>query len=136
MIKVVVLFLCLIDIGTTSWSKIMANFQGMVAVEIWNKKFLVKTPNMRHFFYLLYLGSLVHKRVWANFKITKYGSRFPSTGLSSLVRVNYKQLPYESPILGQLLSLISPAKIHLFGTRFKPYDPWDKANCLFRILKI
>ena len=39
-------------------------------------------------------------------------------------------IPYESPILGQLLDLISLAKINLFEPRFKSYDPWDMANCL------
>ena len=38
-------------------------------------------------------------------------------------------IPYESPILGQLLDLISPAEINLFETRFKSYDPWDVINC-------
>ena len=40
---------------------------------------------------------------------------------------NFK-VPYESPILGQLLDLISPTKINLFEPRFKSYDPWDMAN--------
>ena len=34
-----------------------------------------------------------------------------------------KHVPYESPILGQILDLISPAKINFFGRRFKSYDP-------------
>ena len=41
-----------------------------------------------------------------------------------------QQLPYESPILGQLLDLISPAKINISEPRFESYDPWDMANCL------
>jgi hypothetical protein len=41
-----------------------------------------------------------------------------------------KMILNESPILGQLLDLISPAKINLFEPRFKSYDPWDMANCL------
>ena len=36
---------------------------------------------------------------------------------------NPMYIPYESPILGQLLDLISPAKINLFGSRFQSYDP-------------
>ena len=44
--------------------------------------------------YVLYSGSLVHKQVRVNFKVPEYGSRFPSSGLSSQVRVNYKQLQY------------------------------------------
>ena len=40
-------------------------------------------------------------------------------------------IPYESPILGQLLDLISPAKINLFEPRFEFYDPWDMASCFF-----
>jgi hypothetical protein len=34
-------------------------------------------------------------------------------------------IPHESPILGQLLHLISLAKINLFVSRFESYDPWD-----------
>ena len=37
-------------------------------------------------------------------------------------------LPYESPILGQLLDLISLGKIFLFEPRFEFYDPWDMAK--------
>ena len=32
------------------------------------------------------------------------------------------------PILGQLLDLISPAKIDISDPRFESYDPWDMAN--------
>ena len=39
-------------------------------------------------------------------------------------------VPYESPILGQLLDLISLAKINCFESRFKSYNPWVMANCL------
>ena len=39
-------------------------------------------------------------------------------------------IPYVPPILGQLLDLISPAKIHLCEPRFKSYDLWHMANCL------
>jgi hypothetical protein len=50
------------------------------------------------------------------------------------------KIPYESPIVGQLLDLISPATINLFEPRFKSYDPSDMANCLLwfysRILKV
>jgi hypothetical protein len=35
----------------------------------------------------------------------------------------YDSLPYESPIFKKILDLISPAKIILFGPRFKFYDP-------------
>ena len=47
-------------------------------------------------------------------QVPEYESKFPSTGPSSRVRVNYKQnqyILYKSPILGQILDLISPAKI-------------------------
>ena len=39
-------------------------------------------------------------------------------------------VPYESPILGQILDLISPPKLNLFETRFEFYDPWDMVSCL------
>ena len=39
-----------------------------------------------------------------------------------------QKIPYESPILGQPLNLISPPKINLFEPRFKSYDPYDMAN--------
>ena len=35
---------------------------------------------------------------------------------------------YESPILGQLLDLISQAKINFFESIFKSYDPYSMAN--------
>ena len=41
-----------------------------------------------------------------------------------------KRLILARGIVGQLLDLISPAKINLFDPRFKSYDPWDMANCL------
>ena len=34
----------------------------------------------------------------------------------------------EIPILGQLLDLISPAKISISEPRLESYDPWDMAN--------
>ena len=37
-------------------------------------------------------------------------------------------IPYVSPILGELLDLISLAKINISEPRFKSYDPWDMAN--------
>ena len=37
-------------------------------------------------------------------------------------------LPYESPILSQLLDLISPPEINISEPRFESYDPWDMAN--------
>ena len=37
-------------------------------------------------------------------------------------------LPYESPILSQLLDLISQPKINISEPRFESYDPWDMAN--------
>jgi hypothetical protein len=43
-------------------------------------------------------------------------------------RSEKNKVPYESPILGQLLDLISATKINLFEPRFKSYDPWDMAN--------
>ena len=42
--------------------------------------------------------------------------------------VGMYNLLYESPILGQLLDLISRAKINLFDFRFKSYDPYDMEN--------
>ena len=33
-------------------------------------------------------------------------------------------VPYEAPILGQLLDLISTPKINISEPRFKSYDPW------------
>jgi hypothetical protein len=41
---------------------------------------------------------------------------------------NVPGIPYESPILGQLLDLISPPKINISEPRFESYDPWDMAN--------
>jgi hypothetical protein len=35
---------------------------------------------------------------------------------------------YVPPILGQLLDLISPAKINISELRLESYDPWDIAN--------
>ena len=52
------------------------------------------------FILLLYLGSLgfpilsTYKRVRVHLKVPEYWSRFPSMGLSSQVRVHYKQLQY------------------------------------------
>ena len=40
--------------------------------------------------------------------------------------LNY--VPYESPILGQLLDIISLPKINISEPRFKSYDPWDMTN--------
>jgi hypothetical protein len=37
-------------------------------------------------------------------------------------------IPYESPILDQLLDIISLGKINLFESRFKTYNPWDMAK--------
>ena len=34
------------------------------------------------------------------------------------------KIPYESPILGKLLDLISLGKINLFEPRFESYDPY------------
>jgi hypothetical protein len=38
------------------------------------------------------------------------------------------RVPYESPVLGQLLDLISPPKINTSEPRFESYDPCDMAN--------
>ena len=54
---------------------------------------------------------------------------FPFGPIGQIGRINF-EVPYESPILGQLLDLISLAEINLFEPRFKSYDPWDMANCL------
>ena len=40
----------------------------------------------------------------------------------------HTNVPYESPILGQLLNLISLDRINLFEPRFEFYDPWDMAK--------
>ena len=42
---------------------------------------------MMHFFYVLYLGSLLHKRIRVKVKVPEYGSRFPSMGQGSRVRI-------------------------------------------------
>ena len=42
---------------------------------------------LSHISLVLYSGTRVHKRVWVKFKVSKYGSRFPSTGPGSQVRV-------------------------------------------------
>ena len=41
---------------------------------------------------------------------------------------NLQQNEVGPPILGQLLDLISQAKINISELRFKSYDPWDMAN--------
>jgi hypothetical protein len=56
--------------------------------------FYCKKPKNAVFFCLPYSGTWVHKRVRVKLKVPEYGSRFPSTGLSSQVRINYKQLQY------------------------------------------
>ena len=43
---------------------------------------------------------------------------------------NLKAIICTVRVLGQLIDLKSPAKINLFETRFKSYDPWDMANSL------
>jgi hypothetical protein len=52
---------------------------------------------------------------------------FVRTGFASnsakIRRKNVLTIPYKSLILGQLLDLISPAKINLFEPRFESYDP-------------
>ena len=60
---------------------------------------------------------------------TDFFKQLPCFGLG-LVTTLCSELPYESPIFGQLLDLISPAKINLCEPRFKSYDPWDMVNCL------
>ena len=40
----------------------------------------------------------------------------------------FSYVPYVSPILGQLLNLMSLPKITLFGPKFKSYDPYDIAK--------
>ena len=48
-----------------------------------------------------------------------------SCDLSSTPKGLFTNYVYKtmSPILGQLLNLISPAKINLFDPRFESYDP-------------
>ena len=41
-------------------------------------------------------------------------------------------LPYESPILGQLLDLISPARVNIFEPRLKSYDPWGMVALIIK----
>ena len=43
--------------------------------------------------------------------------------MQKLIDCKKKDVPYESPILGQLLDLLS--KINLFEPRFEFFDPWD-----------
>ena len=42
--------------------------------------------------------------------------------------IAFQYIPYESPILGQLLNLICPAKIYLFEPRLESYNPYNMAN--------
>ena len=54
---------------------------------------------------------------------------FREEGTSWVDRVcNRKSVPYESPVLGQLLDLISLSKINLFEPIFESYDPWNMAK--------
>ena len=66
-------------------------------------------------------------------------TRFPYNGVKLLLNLNVRlpsyflmsilhELPYESPILGQILDLISTAKINISESKFKSYDLWDMAN--------
>ena len=50
------------------------------------------------------------------------------------VTLSMNHIPYESPILGQLLDLISPPKINISEPRFGLYDPGDMANCPSTVL--
>ena len=63
---------------------------------------------------------MLHKQFAINFVTTPF---FEESFFSDAI-------PYKSLILGQLIDLISPAKINLFKTRFKSYDPWELAYSL------
>jgi hypothetical protein len=62
--------------------------------------------------------------------VVPIGIRTHDLWVISQKRFPTQHVPHESPILGQLIDLISPTKINLFKTRFKSYDPWDMANSL------
>jgi hypothetical protein len=89
----------------------------MVSVEIRFKTFIKKIQNMRDFFNVLYSGTLVHKRVRVKFKVPEYGSRFPSTGPSSQVRVINKQFQYiQVPEYGSRFpSTGRSSRVRIFG---------------------
>ena len=72
-----------------------------------------------YFFQNPYSGTWVHKRVRVKFKVPEYGSRFPSTGLSSQVRVNYKQLQY--------------IKVPEYGLKFPSTDQGSQVQILEKI---
>jgi hypothetical protein len=76
-----------------------------------------RLSGMRAFFNALYLGTLVHKRVRVKFKVPEYGSRFPSTGPSSQVRVSSKQLQYiQVPEYGSRFpSTGQSSRVRIFG---------------------
>ena len=57
-----------------------------------------------------------------------YNKWWKNTGDVCTRQVSKVIIPYESPILGQLLDLISPAKINLFEPRLEFYNPYDMAN--------
>ena len=61
---------------------------------------------------------MLHKQFAINFVTTPF---FEESFFSDAI-------PYKSLILGQLLDLISLAKINLFGPRFKSYDPCNIAK--------
>ena len=63
---------------------------------------------------------------WPCMKIKKKFNR--KYRFEALKKWHYSKVPYESPILSQLLDLISPPKINISEPRFKSYDPWDMAN--------
>ena len=78
-------------------------------------------------------------------KVSKSKTQWPPPQKKKKKNVYHSNLAtilitYESPILRQILDLISPAKINLFEPRFELYDLWDMANWLLwfllRILKI
>ena len=75
------------------------------------------------------------QNITVSFKYVDFCSKiylilYPSNGnlTTNFAILLIDKVPYESPILGQLLNLISPPKINISEPRFKSYDPWDMAN--------
>ena len=89
----------------------------------WAKIQLTKMLVTCHRFGDLFLFGLVWQYFQFRQNVIKVGSK-------SWLPTYSSNIPYKSPILGKLLNLISLAKIILFESRFKSYDPRVIANCL------
>ena len=89
-----------------------------------------------HFFFLFSSSPLElvtnYGAAWMGLNFYDYHDFQPKLGETLYVphfkKKGLLQLPYESPILGQFLDLISPPKINTSEPRFESYDPWDMAN--------